>query len=242
VLYSVENLMPPGVGCASQPVRSTSATWRLPICLIHNGIASTCHCTSSKLRPPSSIRAPRGRVDRTCITSSTRRYPVHPYRTRPTTYLPNRTALSLALLLPNGTARPEIVAMSLPSFPEDSSSPVLVDFPMRGGTGDHLPVWLLACCGAFTAVGECEAVFRSGLAALRGASSVSYLGDAGGTGRKDMLGYGPDGRSAHRDERDERDETLTLSLQPPECPSCPSRCSSRITASRHYSARSSGSC
>jgi hypothetical protein len=46
--------------------------------------------------------------------------------------------------------------MSLPSFPEDSSSPVLVDFPMRGGTGDHLPVWLLACCGAFTAVGECE--------------------------------------------------------------------------------------
>lgn len=83
--------------------------------------------------------------------------------------------------------------MSLPSFPEDSSSPVLVDFPMRGGTGDHLPVWLLACCGAFTAVGECEAAFRSGLADTQRASMASY-------------------RAVHEGKRRWADGTLTLSL------------------------------
>ena len=63
--------------------------------------------------------------------------------------------------------------MSLPSFPGGQpgqgypSSPsgggndggshggnegILRGLPI-GGTGDHLPIWLLACCGAFTAVG-----------------------------------------------------------------------------------------
>ena len=46
--------------------------------------------------------------------------------------------------------------MSLPTFPGPdgpSTSPVLVNLP-SAGAGDHLPVWLLALCGAFTAVGE----------------------------------------------------------------------------------------
>ncbi|ORY27455.1 organic solute transporter Ostalpha-domain-containing protein [Naematelia encephala] len=45
--------------------------------------------------------------------------------------------------------------MSLPSFPPSSdspsSSPILVAVP-GAGAGNHLPVWLLALCGAFTAV------------------------------------------------------------------------------------------
>lgn len=40
--------------------------------------------------------------------------------------------------------------MSLPSFPKPSE---LIILP-SSGAGDHLPVWLLACCGTFTAIGE----------------------------------------------------------------------------------------
>ncbi|ODO09217.1 hypothetical protein I350_02817 [Cryptococcus amylolentus CBS 6273] len=47
--------------------------------------------------------------------------------------------------------------MSLPNFPSSphrppaESSPVLIDLP-SAGAGNHLPIWLLALCGAFTAV------------------------------------------------------------------------------------------
>ncbi|KAK8861533.1 hypothetical protein IAR55_002355 [Kwoniella newhampshirensis] len=44
--------------------------------------------------------------------------------------------------------------MSLPNFPDSpppSSSPVLIEVP-SAGAGNSLPIWLLALCGAFTAV------------------------------------------------------------------------------------------
>lgn len=46
--------------------------------------------------------------------------------------------------------------MSLPSFDD---TPVSVDLSIlpSSGTGNRLPIWLLALCGSFTAVGMCLA-------------------------------------------------------------------------------------
>jgi len=55
--------------------------------------------------------------------------------------------------------------MSLPSFPGDGdrthrSSPLpTLTAGLSPGAGNKLPVWLLALCGAFTAVGECYACY-----------------------------------------------------------------------------------
>jgi hypothetical protein len=44
--------------------------------------------------------------------------------------------------------------MSLPSF-DDGGPPVSVDLSIlpSSGSGNRLPIWLLALCGSFTAVG-----------------------------------------------------------------------------------------
>jgi hypothetical protein len=66
--------------------------------------------------------------------------------------------------------------MSLPSF-DDGGPPVSVDLSIlpSSGSGNRLPIWLLALCGSFTAVGMSPLNQRRGRGVDDLATAVSVM-------------------------------------------------------------------